>query len=201
MTTTETPLNAEWSHNIDVTTLPEGGMRKTISASTQECRDLARRIGVKAIEDLNAEFAIGLAPGGHTVTVSGTVRARVIQPCVVTSSSTEQLIDEPFEGWFTDRDAAISLIRARHDRLSRHADGEVPMLEESDDPEPIVNGQIDVGELAAQYLSLAVNPYPHAPGVTFEVTDEMLEKKGVSQHSRNPFAALKEWKAERKGGK
>ncbi len=192
------PLQPEWSHKIDVAALPDQPFTQTIAASDDQCRDLARRIGVKAIRNLTAEIRIQHPKGSNRLDVSGIVHALVIQPCVVTFVDTEQRIDEPFESWFMDKEAAIPLIRARHEKMSRHADAEVPMLEESEDPEAIVDGQVDVGELAAQYLSLAVDPYPRAAGVSPEVTGRILEEKGVAEQSRNPFAALKDWKQKRK---
>jgi hypothetical protein len=40
----------------------------------------------------------------------------------------------------------------------------MPFLDESEDPEPVIDGKIDAGELVAQYLSLAIDPYPRLEG-------------------------------------
>ncbi len=194
---TQTNLTAEWSHKIDVGALPDGPFEKTITADETQRRDLARRIGVKSVEDAVADVTVTRAAGTRTWHVTGRVRANVIQSCVVTMADIRQMIDEPFDAWFADKDAAISLTRARHDKMSQYLDAEVPMLDEEDDPEPVVNNQIDLGEVAAQFMSLGVNPYPHAAGVNPEVTEKMLEDEGVAEQSRNPFAALKKWKAVR----
>jgi hypothetical protein len=67
------------------------------------------------------------------------------------------------------------------------------MLEEYEDPEPLVDGKVDVGELASQYLSLAIDPYPHAPGVEPVGEDPEIELK---RDKENPFAALQALKKE-----
>ena len=40
-----------------------------------------------------------------------------------------------------------------------------------DPPEPIVNGAIDLGALAAEFLMLGLDPYPRKPGAVFEPVD------------------------------
>ena len=127
------------------------------------------------------------------VHVNGRIRATVKQPCVVTLEPVESRIDETFEAWFSDPDQAIALSKAKHDKMAKSAGGEVPMLDEKDDPEPIIDGQIDLGELVTQHLALALDPYPHAEGVKYEYGDDEPEKV-PEEFKNNPFAALKDWK-------
>jgi uncharacterized metal-binding protein YceD (DUF177 family) len=188
-------LTPEWSHRVEVATLPDGETRKHIEASEQECRDLARRLKITSVEDLKADLVIHHKRGGRSVYVSGSVHGKVTQPCTVTLADTLQVIDETFEAWYADSDAAISLARVRQDKMSRHAEAEVPILEEKDDPEPIVEGKIDLGELASQYLALAIDLFPRAEGVP-EPEALTIEVKAPS--TQNPFAALKKWKDGRK---
>lgn len=188
-------LTPEWSHRVEVATLPDGETQKHIEASEQECRDLARRLKVTLVEDVKADLVIRHKRGGRSVYVSGTVHGKVTQPCAVSLTDTVQIINEPFEAWYADSDASISLARVRQDKLSRHSEAEVPMLEEQDDPEPVVDGKIDLGELASQYLALAIDLFPRAEGVPEPEAAMMESKAGPTQ---NPFAALKKWKDGRK---
>lgn len=172
---------AEWSHNVDAAGLPEAGLAIVIEADAQARADLARRLQVTTIEDLRADVRV--RRNAMIYHVTGRVRARVVSPCIVTFAPVTQDIDEPFESFYADKTAAISLTRARHERQRQH-DIELPMLEESEDPEPLVNGQIDVGELASQYLALAIDPYPRAAGVADRDVTEGPARP-------NPFEALK----------
>ena len=65
--------------------------------------------------------------------------------------------------------------------------------EDEDSPEMVVNGMIDLGEVATQYLSLNLNPYPRAPGVSLAA---QLAEAGMEVKNR-PFAVLEGLKAEK----
>ncbi len=53
-----------------------------------------------------------------------------------------------------------------------------------DPPEPIVNGAIDLGALAVEFLMLGLDPYPRKPGAVFE---PVIAPVDPADH---PFAAL-----------
>lgn len=46
---------------------------------------------------------------------------------------------------------------------------------DDDPPEPLDGPLLDLGELVSQHLSLAVDPYPRAPGVSLEGIQEVVE--------------------------
>jgi uncharacterized metal-binding protein YceD (DUF177 family) len=59
-------------------------------------------------------------------------------------------------------------------------------LADEDEPDPIINGRIDLGALAAEFFALGLDPYPHKPG-------EALDEEGThSERTDSPFAALAE---------
>jgi hypothetical protein len=62
---------------------------------------------------------------------------------------------------------------------------EIDVDMDQDPPEPIVGGVIDIGELTAQYLSLALDPYPRSPGVAMEEVWSDADPGALS-----PFAVL-----------
>jgi hypothetical protein len=55
----------------------------------------------------------------------------------------------------------------------------------ADEPEPIVEGRIDLGEAVVQHLAVNLDPYPRAPGA--RLPDLATEDGPVRE---NPFAAL-----------
>ena len=137
--------------------------------------------------------------GSMVIHVMGHIDAKITQSCVVTLEPIETTISENFEAWYADPAAAVSLTRARHDRQASKGSKEMPVLDERDDPEPVIDGKIDIGELVTQYLSLAIDPYPHKEGVRYEKGDD--ESGPVkSDLQKNPFAALKDWKNKPGGG-
>ena len=52
-----------------------------------------------------------------------------------------------------------------------------------DDPEPLIDGVVDLGALATEFLILGIDPYPRKPGAIFE------PPHNGGPQSR-PFAAL-----------
>lgn len=50
-------------------------------------------------------------------------------------------------------------------------------------PEPLDNGEVDLGALAAEFFTLGLDPYPRKPGAVFEAPSD-----GASD---SPFAVLK----------
>ena len=88
-------------------------------------------------------------------------------------------IRETFSADFADEDRR----RAAESDLDFEAD---------DPPEPIRNGHIDLGELAAEHLALALNPYPRAPdaAIPAEFSPEPDAEEAV-ERPINPFSILK----------
>jgi hypothetical protein len=189
------PLSPEWSHKIDADQIEGRPVHFKISPSPEQCKDLARRLQIEAIEHLEASLTAERDKRNMSVHVTGELSARVKQLCVVSREPVFDDIRTAVEGWFADPGTVISITKARHEKDSRSHDAELPILDERDDPEPYIDGKIDLGELAAQYLSLAVNPYPQKDDVDYKnyvVADD--DERKIPELRRNPFAALKDWK-------
>lgn len=184
---------SEWSHFIEADTVESKGLKLDISPNAEERKNLSIRLGIQGVKDLKAHIELNRIRGNAVVHAKGTLSADVVQECVVTGKPVEEHVEDEFEGWYTDPESAISFSKARKEREAKKGPSEQPIMEEAEDPEAIINGQIDLGDLVTQYLSLALNPYPHAPGVKFEVGDDQ-EAQGRKRMD-NPFEGLKEWKA------
>ncbi len=190
---TEQRVTPEWSHKIDVESIEKKPCRISISATSEQRKDITRRLRIESIETLQASFTIERESGGNLIHVEGAVSAQVHQFCAITLVPLQSDIEETFEAWFADQEQAVPLEKVRRERMSKLVDSELPLADERDDPEPVIEGFIDLGELATQYLSLAINPYPHAEGAFSDSV--MSDLKAVQEPVRkNPFAALKDWK-------
>lgn len=185
-------VRPEWPHPVDADKIGTTPLRIKISPSPEELKRLTKRMGVSEIKDLVGELTLSRDSGRNVIFISGRVRAVVTQGSVVSGKPVKSEINDSFEAWYADQDEAVSFAKAKQERLMREGAGDFPFLEESEDPEPIVDGKIDVGELAAQYLSLAINPYPRAEGEGVGGDDPLEEVRG--EVYENPFAALKDWK-------
>ncbi|MCB1562140.1 MAG: DUF177 domain-containing protein [Alphaproteobacteria bacterium] len=190
----------EWSFPVNVAEI-NGRLALDIAPDEAERAALAKRFDLLSLEVLAAQIVLTREAGQMRVRVQGRFQASLLQACVVTLEPVEDRIEESFEAWFADQEQAVTLAKAKHDRLVKKGRSEVPLLDEQDDPEPIIDGKIDLGELVAQFLSLSINPFPHAPGVELPAEGEEENPVRMSAgETPNPFAALKDWKAKQDMG-
>lgn len=184
-------MASEWSHMVDVDTIIDGKMRLSISPNEDETAALLKRLDVQGVGKLTVDLT--LKRQNQIVHVRGQISAHVTQRCVITLDPVQVHVEDGFEAWFADTDSTIPIAKKRREREVGKGRTDLPMLEEHEDPEPIVDGQIDLGELAVQYLSLALDPYVHGEGAEYEHGDDTPQTEDSSLRE-NPFAALKDWK-------
>ncbi|MFE0753349.1 YceD family protein [Inquilinus sp. NPDC058860] len=162
----------EFSRVVGVNTLPRGGRTIAIEADEAERAALARRFDLLALDEFRARFT--LTPGrGDTVVVAGALAAAVVQRCVVTLDPVPAAVEDEIEAVFADA--------AGRDEAEVEVD---PLTAEV---EPLVDGRIDLGELAAQHLSLTLDPYPRSP----DAPEPAAEPPEGEPETRRPFAVLK----------
>jgi hypothetical protein len=186
----------EWSHFIRVEDLGDKPYKLTITPDDRQKVDLARRLDVVSVESATADIVASHSKGG-VIHVTGRLQAHILQNCVITLEPLHTYIDEEIEGWFSDQEQMVSFAKVKKDQQTKRAHAEVEVLPESEDPELVINGQIDLGELATQHLSLAIDPYAHKEGVAHEFTEDKVKAEKSSEIRRNPFEALKDWKEKR----
>jgi hypothetical protein len=166
-----------WSVPVVVAQLPDTGLHRDIEADPAARASMADVAGLREV--LSASASLDVTPkNGGRVHVTGRVRARIGQTCVVTLDPIENEIDEPIDLVFAPPEKIPQLSDLVDD--AAESDVEIP-----DPPEPIVNGVIDLGRLATDALFLAVDPYPRRPDAVFE---PLIEAADPMDH---PFAALK----------
>ena len=160
-----------WSHAIAVAEIPPEGREIELVPNERERAELARHAGVLAVPALVARLRV-VPDGGGGAVVEGALEASVRQTCVATLDAFESHLVEPIRVRF----APPSAIAA--------GTGEVE-IGEAEPPDPLVNGTIDLAALVAEFLALAVDPYPRKPGAVFEPPEEETREAGDSA-----FAAL-----------
>jgi hypothetical protein len=166
-----------WSVPITVVQIPDTGLHRDIEADRAAREAMAEAAGLR--EMLSASASLDVTPeSGGRVHVTGRVRARIGQTCVVTLDPIENELDEPIDLIFAPPEQIPDL----SDLVDEAAESETEI---PDPPEPIINGVIDLGRLATDALFLAVDPYPRRPDAVFEPTVEAADPDD------HPFAALK----------
>jgi hypothetical protein len=186
-----------WIYLIDQGEIGPSPFRKSIAAGEADLKAIAARLEIPGVQSLSAEMTLQRIPGNKSVIhVEGMLKADVTQSCIISQAPVKGHIEEEFEGWFADLDSVVSIAKAKHERAGKMADTEIPIMDEREDPEPIINGKIDLGDLVAQYLSLSLNPYPRAHGVAWdrESVDHGHDAQPSTPLRKNSFEALKDWK-------
>ncbi|WP_257165664.1 DUF177 domain-containing protein [Bradyrhizobium sp. SRS-191] len=166
---------------VIVAQIPEAGLHREIEADAAARAALAEIGELREVLSAHASFDVVEKRDGK-VHVEGRVRARIGQTCVLTLDPIETEIDEPIDQMFAPPEQIPELADFVEDDPNSEVDT-------ADPPEPIINGQIDLGRLAADALFLAIDPYPRKPGAVFE---QPAEAASAEDH---PFAALKSLKA------
>ena len=186
-------LESEWSHFIDADDVGPDKLRLSITPDKEARQNLVKRLGILGVDSIKADLELNREQGGMVVHVKGHILATLSQSCVVTLDPVKTKVNETFDAWYADPDQAIALAKVKHDKQVK-ANGETPIIDEQEDPEKIIGGKIDLGEVVTQHLSLAIDPYPHKEGVKYEYGDDEPEKVPEA-FKNNPFAALKDWKS------
>ncbi len=155
--------------------LPPDGATFSITASAHERQGLARRFDLVALDALEAEGIVRPLPERNLIEVEGRLRASLAQHCVVTLDPVPEAIDTEFLRVFA---------------RGGETEEEIEIDPEAEQPEPLEGPELDVGEIVAEELAMALDPHPRAPGadaVLAEANTGAEDQAGVFA----PLAALR----------
>ena len=167
--------------------IARGEAVRDIAADERERAALARRFGLAALERLEARLR--LRPEGSQgrpglVTLEGRFSADVVQLCVVTLEGLPVTVEEEISLLF-------SLARPGEPKGPAALEVEID-AEAEDPPEPIGPHGLDLGEVVAEQLALALDPYPRAPDADLaSVTGELAQEPDEPAGAFAALAALK----------
>lgn len=180
---TEKKEKSEIERIVDVDRLgASGSTALEIAASEGERAALAKRFGFLSLPAFSARVTVDRGTGGRVV-VEGRLRGKIVQACILTLDPVTQDLDETFRIVFKQD------LTEERDPES----GEALVSAQADAPEPLSGHLLDVGELVAEQLSLAADPYPRRPGAKLEDVLPRPRKDGRpvrQEQRRHPFAGL-----------
>lgn len=155
---------------------------ESLEASPDERAQVARRLGILAVDRLEAALVVKNL-GAGLYRVEGSWEAEVQQACVVTLEPVADSLSGHLEAAFEARDASAG-----------RGGSEVVVEPEGADPAEILPDEgIDLGELVVQELAVALDPYPRAPGAEVPAAYRPPEV----DEDTGPFAALKALKGDK----
>lgn len=161
-----------WTYEIELASIPAEGKSFELVPDEATRKQLAEVANVVAVHSLKVMLEVRpTADNGADVT--GTLEGVVRQTCVVSLEDFDNPVSETISVDFAD---------APKSEASSDDEEEIEDL-----PDPIVDGKIDLGTLATEFLILSVDPYPRKPGAAFAggaSEDVQVEPK------RSPFERL-----------
>lgn len=173
---------AEFSRPLSLDRISSTQHREEIAATDKERVDLAERFGLLSLDSLTASFTLKRVRK-DLVRVKGHVTAELAQACVVTLDPVPGRIDERFEVDFLEGvQPAVTDVELD--------------AEAAEAPEPAPDGWIDLGELAAEQLGLALDPYPRKPDAEVPAAWKAEVAAQPTPAERvNPFSVLEKLKS------
>lgn len=162
--------------------IPETGLHIEIEAPPEARAAVAELASLRDLMQLSAAF--DLIRQGAGVHVAGAVKARVCQTCVV---SLDPVVGEVAEA------VDLAFAPLAEGATAKPATARKRGLGDDEPPEPLIDGSIDLGALAIEFLVVGIDPYPRKPGVEFAPPQ-------VEDAGEHPFAALKTLKKRLGGG-
>jgi uncharacterized metal-binding protein YceD (DUF177 family) len=148
-----------------------------IEATVAERAALAARFALPALDSLTAEGELRARPGERWA-FRARIRASLAQTCVVTLEPTPRTVDEHVEILFAP--------------AGREDPQDLDVGEEEAEPLP-ADGRIDAGEIVAQSLYLALDPFPRSDAAAW--SDRIEDRpappaEGAEAGRQSPFATL-----------
>jgi hypothetical protein len=163
--------NRPWSVPVRLDEVPETGLHLDLETDATVRAAVAATAGVSEVPYLVAAFDLA-RHGRDGLHVVGTVSARVRQTCVVTLDPVENEIAEGIDLVFVPPSALGPLAN----EVNLRAEAVEP-------PEALIDGVVDLGAVATEFLMLGIDPYPRKPGAVFEPPES-------ADAGSRPFAAL-----------
>lgn len=170
----------EFSRPLAVDRIAGSPSQVEIEADAAEREALAARFDLVSLDCLTARFSVRRLRK-DLIRVKGRIAAGLVQACVVSLEPVPAEIDEEFELDFLEGGGRAGDPTGEIDLDAEAADG----------PEPLDGPEIDLGEVAAEQLGLAIDPYPRRAGA--EVPAEWAaepDPEPAPVEKVNPFAAL-----------
>lgn len=171
----------EFSHAVTVAPWPEGGIAVDLAAGPAERAALAARFGLLEITALAGRGRLERAPDGREIRFRGRLEAEVVQSCVVSLEPVATAVAEAVERRFWLGPDPVP------EPDVDDADADAVELE------PLAGDTIDLGEVIAEELLLALPPYPRADDAyaLLPPLDADVTFGTDAEPARQPFAALR----------
>jgi hypothetical protein len=176
---TEKRTPAPWHVPVAAEDVADAGQHFNLIADQDVRATVARIAGLRDLPRLEANFDVTRHDAG--LHVAGRVSATVGQNCVVTLEALANEIEEHIDLLFVPRQPAEA--NSGDDAMAERSPEKSRSDRVRNEPEPLIDGIVDLGALATEFLILGLDPYPRKPDAIFEPPQDVTPDEG-------PFAVL-----------
>ncbi len=171
-------MQKEFSYPLIVADLPLSEQHYKMRADDNVKPFLSQVLQVKAVKMFDADFWIKPDRSTSILQINGHIKTELVLQSVVSLEEFTKSYDFDFTTSF-DTKATLN---------SQKEDGDDW---DTDTPEIVVDGKIDLGDVAIEQVALRLDYYPRQEGEEFYFKSEFDDDETVGNH---PFAALKKLK-------
>lgn len=175
MTVEKTGAGFRWT--LSVLDVPDGGLAIDRSLEAADRAALARQLDILEVKAARLKGRLRAA-GAGAYRLEGQITADVAQACVVTLDPVPERVVIAL---------AIDFVPELHAPPIPEVATDEDLEDETPLSEPIVNGEIDLGEIVFQEIAAALDPFPRLADATLDQT-EAAPKASEDAH---PFAKLR----------
>jgi hypothetical protein len=173
---------SKFSRSVTIEPWPEGGLDLDLQANAAERRALAARFELLELRRLRGRGRLERGEEGREIRFRGLLEAEVVQPCVVSLEPVASVIAEPVERRYRPVHGGVP------------APAAAPFVDPDEvEVEPLAGTAIDLGEVLAEELALALDAYPRVEDPYARLPDLGPDVTiGPAQTAASPFAVLQE---------
>ncbi|MDA0339068.1 MAG: DUF177 domain-containing protein [Proteobacteria bacterium] len=177
MNSVSADASGSFSLVLTVVDLPAAGWNIHLSANEADRDAIRARLGILGLDAMSIEGTV-IRVGKDKARLDATLNAKVTQACVVTLDPVHEVISE---------DVVVNLIPEPEGEDT----GVLDLDADEEDTEWLVDGTVDVAELAIQHLALLLDPYPRSESGAAAAAESI---DGFEDRRESPFAVLQNLK-------
>lgn len=170
-------MQKEFSYPLIVEDLPQTEQRYKMLATAGNLQYVAKILQVPEVKFLEATFIVKNNHRNSILNVSGHIKTSLTIQSVVSLENFQQDYNFDFSTDF-DTKATLDSQKENEDEWNKEI------------PEIVIDGKIDLGDIAIEQIALKLDNYPRISGETFVFKPDF----DVNDKPDNPFAALSKLK-------
>ena len=168
-----------FSYQITVDDLPQSEQHYRLKADAENLAKIKDILKVPAVKSFSSDIYLKFNQRQHLLKLWGTAKALLTLESVISLELFDKEYDADFELTY-DTEATLKSQREEEEELSIN----------DNTPDVVINGKLDLADIAIEQIALVMDDYPRQEGEVFSFKSEFSPE----DDAKNPFAALQKLK-------